>query len=201
MSIRRDIMRELWRNIRASGVGCLLALLVCLALAWLASGCKPTQKVVELESCQHDTTTIVDTVHVTDTKYVHDSIYIKEYVTQLVKDSTQTDVSWQHYIYDSNGNVSSMTNYNSSTNHGISSNTATESAQTSVSNNTSTHEETGSHSESSGHSEASKEKVYVKVGLNNWQRFVMGMGYAFILVLALGAMFGGMRIYGKINKR
>ena len=195
--MRNDIMREFWRNIRASGVGCMLALLICLVLAWLASSCKPMQKIVEVEKWQHDTTTIVDTVHVLDTKYVHDSIYIKEYVTQLVKDSTQTDVSWQHYTYDSNGNVSSMTNYNSSTHHGISINTATESAQTSVSNNTSTHEETGSHSESSGHSEASKEKERMKVGLNNWQRFVMGMGYAFIVVLALGLMFGGMRLYGK----
>lgn len=166
----------------------------------LLIGCKPTQKIVEVEKWQHDTTNIVDTVHVLDTKYVHDSIYIKEYVTQLVKDSTQTDVSWQHYTYDSNGNVSSMTNYNSSMHHGISSNTATESAQTSVSDNHSTHEEIGSHSESSGHSEASKEKVYVKVGLNKWQQFVMVLGYAMLVLLACGAVFGGYKIYRKLRK-
>ena len=166
----------------------------------LLIGCKPTQKIVEVEKWQHDTTTVVDTVHVLDTKYVHDSIYIKEYVTQLVKDSTQTDVSWQHYTYDKEGNVSSMTNYNSTTHHGTTSNTATESAQTSVSDNVSTHEETGSHSESSGHSEASKEKVYVKVGLNKWQQFIQVLGYAFLAVLAGAAVFGGFKIYRKLRK-
>lgn len=173
----------------------LLCLLVCIIV-----GCKAKKEFIEVEKWQHDTTTIVDTVHVKDVVTLHDSIYITNTITEHVKDSTQTDVSWQHYTFDKDGNVSSMTNYNSSTHHGISSNTATESAQTSVSNNTSTHEETGSHSESSGHSEASKEKVYVKVGLNKWQQFVMVLGYAMLVLLACGAVFGGYKIYRKLRK-
>lgn len=181
--------------------GCLpmaIGMVVCLVLSFCS--CKPTQKIVEVEKWLHDTTTIVDTVHVKDVVTLHDSIYITEYVKEVVKDSTLTNVSWQHYTYDSNGNVSSMTNYNSSTHHGISSNTATESTQTSVSNNTSTHEETGSHSESSGHSEASKEKVYVKVGLNKWQQFIQCLGYAFLALLAGAVVFGGIKIYRKFHR-
>lgn len=184
--------------------GCLpviVGMVVCLVLLVLSfCSCKPTQKIVEVEKWLHDTTTIVDTVHVKDVVTLHDSIYITNTITEHVKDSTQTNVSWQHYTFDKDGNVSSMTNYNSSTQHGSASHTATESAQTSVSNNTSTHEETGSHSESSGHSEASKEKVYVKVGLNKWQQFVMVLGYAMLVLLACGAVFGGYKIYRKLRK-
>ena len=201
MSMRNDIMREFWRNIRASGVGCLLALLICLVLAWLASGCKPTQKIVEVEKWQHDTTTVTDTVHVTDIKWLHDSVYIKEYIKQFVQDSTRKDEAWQYTTYGPLGNITSQLNYNSTTQHGSVAHNSTESEQTSVNDSQVTHEETGSHNESSGHSEGAKEKVYVKVGLNNWQRFIMGMGYAFIIVIAFGFMFGGMRLYGKWQRR
>ena len=179
-------------------MGMMIVLLFCLLLAFCS--CKPQQKIIEVEKWQHDTTTIVDTVHVIDTQILHDSIYIKEYVTQLVKDSTQTNVSWQHYTYDSNGNVSSMTNYNSSTQHGTTAHTATESASTSVSDQSSVHEETSSHSESSGHSEALQSKEQVKTGLTSWQRFIQGLGYTFLVLITLGACFGAMRIYGKCKK-
>lgn len=178
---------------------CMMALIAaCLLLAMCS--CRPTQKIVEVEKWQHDTTTVVDTVHIKDVVVQHDSIYITEYVTQLVKDSTQTNVAWKHYTYDEKGNVTSLTDYTSSTQHGTSSHTATESASTSVSEQSATHEEKGSHSESTGHSEVVQSKEQVKKGLTGWQRFVMGVGYAFLVLLVVGIMFGGMRLYGKWKK-
>lgn len=178
----------------------MVACLVLLALSFCS--CKPQQKIVEVEKVLHDTTTIVDTVHVRDSVTLHDSIYIKETVVEHVKDSTQTDVAWKHWTYDKEGNVTSLTDYSSTTQHGKSSHTSTESASTAVSNQASTHEEKGGHSESSGHSEASNEKVYVKVGLSKWQSFLQVMGYAFLAILTIGAVFGGWKIYAhkKSNK-
>ena len=106
---------------------CMVVLMLCCLLLAFCS-CKPTQKIVEIEKWQHDTTTVVDTVHTKDIVIQHDSIYVTEYVTQFVKDSTRQDVAWKHYTYDDKGNVTSMTDYTSSTQHGASSNTASPTA-------------------------------------------------------------------------
>lgn len=169
----------------------LLCLLVCIIV-----GCKAKKEFIEVEKWQHDTTTIVDTLRITETLIVHDSIYMESQVEK--NDSSVTNVQWNYTTYDSLGNVTSQLNYNSQTQHG--SNTASQSAQTSTSNSEHHKEENASHSESSGHSEASKEKVYVKVGLNKWQQFVMVLGYAMLVLLAGAAVFGGIKIYRKVHK-
>ena len=196
--IKKQIWKDIFEGCAPIFAGFLLALFFCL-LVTLCS-CKPTERIIEVEKWQHDTTTIVDTVHVIDTKFVHDSIYITEYVKEVVKDSTLTNVSWQHYTYDKDGNVSSMTNYNSSTQHGSTAHSSTESAQTSVSDNSTTHEEISSHNESTGHTDSLQSKEQVKRGLTKWQKFIQVLGYAFLILLVLGLGFGGMRLYGKYKK-
>ena len=42
---------------------------------------------------------------------------------------------------------------------------------------------------------------YVDKPLSWWQKTKMGMGVAFMVVSALGLMFGGMRLYGKFKGR
>lgn len=178
---------------------CMLAVLLsCLLLAFCS--CKPQQKIVEVEKWTHDTTTVVDTVHIKDLVIQHDSIYITEYVTQYVKDSTQTNVAWKHYTYDDKGNVTSLTDYTSSTQHGSTAHTASQSASTSVNEQSVIHEEKGSHSESSGHSEALQSKEQTKVGLTGWQKFIQVMGYMALVAVVLGLAFIGMRIYGRYMK-
>ena len=179
--------------------GFILAALACMVLSLCS--CKPQQKIVEVERLVHDTTTMVDTLHVKDIATLHDSIYITETVTEYVKDSTQTNVAFKYYTFDSIGNISSLLDYTSNTQHGTMLHTATQSASTNVSEHAAFHEEKGSHSESTGHSEALQSKEQVKTGLTGWQKFVIGMGYIFIVVLALALMFGGMIIYGKIKRR
>ena len=177
----------------------MMAVLVCCLLLAFCS-CKPTQKIVEIEKWQHDTTTVVDTIHVKDIVERHDSIYITEYVTQFVKDSTLTNVAWKHYTYDDKGNVTSLTDYTSSTQHGTMAHTDTQSASTGVSEQSGIHEEKGSHSESSGHSEAMQSKTQEKRGLSGWQRFIQALGYTFLVLLIAGIGFGGLRLYGKWKK-
>lgn len=179
---------------------CMVALLVCCLLLAFCS-CRPVEKIVEVEKWQHDTTTIVDTVHIKDIVVLHDSIYNTEYVTQFVKDSTQTNVAWKHYTYDKEGNVTSLLDYTSSTQHGSTANTATQSASTSVSEQSAVHEETGSHSESSGHSDALKNKEQKKEGLTRWEKILMALGYCFIIFSVFGLTLFGMRLYGKYKKR
>lgn len=174
--------------------------LISLLLSAVFWSCKPQERIVEVEKWSHDTTTVTDTVHVKDIVIQHDSIFKTEYITQFVKDSTQTDVSWKHYTYDDKGNVTSMTDYTSSTHHGTEANTATESASTSVGNQSAAHEETGSHSASSSHTEKDKEKEYIKTGLSKWQQFVQVLGYTMLTLIGLGVAFGVMRLYGKRKK-
>lgn len=54
--------------------------------------------------------------------------------------------------------------------------------------------------------EVVREKVVTKVEeverqLTWWQKTKMGLGTVFMILLVLGAMFGGMMIYGKIKRR
>lgn len=193
--------KEIQENLHGCiGVGtCLVALLICCVLLALCS-CRPVEKIVEVEKWQHDTTTVVDTIHIKDLVVQHDSIIIKEYITQFVKDSTQTNVAWKHYTYDKEGNVTSLTDYTSSTQHGTTSHTATESASTSVNDQSSAHEETGSHSESTGHSDSIQTKEQEKRGLTRWEKIVMGLGYCFIISAIFGLTMFGMRLYGKWKK-
>ena len=178
---------------------CMMAVLAfCLLLAFCS--CKPTQKIVEVEKWQHDTTTVVDTVHVRDVVIQHDSIFTTEYVTQFVKDSTLTNVAWKHYTYDDKGNVTSLTDYTSSTQRGSVAHTDTQSASTGVSEQSAIHEEKSSHNESSGHSEAVQSKTQEKRGLSGWQRFIQALGYTFLVLLIAGIGFGGLRLYGKWKK-
>lgn len=177
----------------------MLVVLVCCLLLALCS-CRPVEKIVEVEKWQHDTTTIIDTVHVRDVVIQHDSIFTTEYITQFVKDSTNTNVAWKYYTYDKDGNVTSLLDYASSTQHGSTAHMGTESASTSVGEQSAIHEEKDSHSESSGHSEASQAKESTKVGLTAWQKFMIGLGYSFLAVLVMALAFGGMRLYGKWKK-
>ena len=179
---------------------CMVVLIVCCLLLALCS-CKPSQKIIEVEKWQHDTTTVVDTVRVIDTKIQHDSVFIKEYITEYKRDTTITNVNWKYYTYDSIGNISSLLDYASSTQHGSSTQASSENTSTSVGQQAETHEEVGGHSESSGHSDFTQGKEQVKVGLNKWQKFVMLLGYIFLVLLGCGIAFGGMRLYGKIKKR
>ena len=178
---------------------CMVVLIVCCLLLALCS-CKPSQKIVEVEKWQHDTTTVIDTLRITDTRFVHDSVYVTEYVTEYVKDSTLTNVAWKYYTYDSVGNISSLLDYTSSTQHGSVAHTASQNASTSVSDQSSVHEEASGHSESQGHSSIDKSKEKTKVGLTKWQKFIMGMGYIFFIGVVLALMFGGMMLYGKYKK-
>lgn len=163
-------------------------------------GCKPQQKIVEVERYVHDTTTIVDTVHVKDVVTQRDSIYITNTVTETVHDTVNQDVAWRYLTFDSIGNVASLLDYTSTTTHGRMAQKSTQSAQNTVSDKVATHEEKGGHMESKGTSDVSAKKEQVKVGLTNWQKFVMGMGYIFIIVLTLGLMLGGGLLYGRWRK-
>lgn len=178
---------------------CMVALIMCCLLLAFCS-CRPQQKIIEVEKFSHDTTTVVDTVHVKDIVVVHDSIFTTQYITQFVKDSTQTNVAWKYYTYGNDGNVTSLLDYTSNTQHGSTSHTEAESESTSVNDQSSIHEEEGAHSESSGHSDNTQSKEQVKTGLTGWQKFVMGMGYIAIAVLGLGIAFGIMRLYGRNKK-
>lgn len=193
--MKREILNDIAKGCAPILAGFILAALLCLLLSLCS--CKPTQKIVEVERLVHDTTTVVDTVHIKDVVTVHDSIFVTETVTEYVKDSTQTNVAFKYYTYDSVGNIASLLDYTSSVQHGKSSHTASQSASTAVNDQSVTHEEKSAHSESSGHSDVSKEKNETKPQLSRWQRFVQGMGYTFLALLALALMFGGMRLYGK----
>ncbi len=197
--MRRKILKDIAKGCAPIAAGFILAALLCLLLSLYS--CKPQQKIVEVERLVHDTTTMVDTLLVKDIATLHDSIYITETVTEYVKDSTQTNVAFKYYTFDSIGNISSLLDYTSNTQRGTMLHAATQSASTNVSEHAAVHEEKGSHSESTGHSEALQSKEQVKTGLTGWQKFVIGMGYIFIVVLALALMFGGMIIYGKIKRR
>lgn len=195
MRAQGSILRETMRGCMPIVVGFVLAMIFCLLVT--LCGCKPQQKIVEVERLVHDTTTVIDTVHIKDVVTVHDSIFVTETVTEYVKDSTQTNVAFKYYTYDSVGNIASLLDYTSSVQHGKSSHTASQSASTAVNDQSVTHEEKSAHSESSGHLDASKEKNETKPQLSSWQRFIQGMGYTFLALLALALMFGGMRLYGK----
>lgn len=196
--MRKKILEEFIKGCAPKAAGLVLAALFCILLSFCS--CKPTEKLVEVEKWQHDTTTVVDTLRIKEYITLHDSIFIKENLSEEIHDSTQTNVAWQHYTYDKEGNVTSMTNYNSTTQHGSAAHNSTASEKTSVSDQTFTHEETSSHNESQGHSDALQSKAQEKRGLTKWQKFVMGMGYAFIVILGIGLSFGALRLYGKINK-
>ena len=198
MGLRKEIPEENLGGCLPIATGFFIGALFCVLLSFCA--CKPTEKIVEIEKWRHDTTTVVDTVHVKDVVVQHDSVFVKEYVTQYKVDSTLMNVAYKYYTYNPDGGIASFLDYTSSTQHGSTAHTATESASTSVNDNTSIHEETSSHSESSGHSEALQSKEQTKRGLGKWQKFVMGMGYTFIVLLALGLIFAGMRLYGKWKK-
>ena len=144
-------------------------------LAILAS-CKPTQKIVEVEKWQHDTTTIHDTLVVHDVTTQHDSIYITNYLTELVHDTIQSDVAWKYYTYDTSGNVTSILDYASSSKGGTSTIRAAESVSTATSGQVVTHDETSAHSESEGHQESLKEKTQVKPQMYWWQKALMWWG-------------------------
>lgn len=178
----------------------MVALLVCCLLLAFCS-CRPVEKIVEVEKWQHDTTTVTDTIHVKDIVIQRDSIFKTEYITQFVKDSTQTNVAWKHYTYDKEGNVTSLLDYTSNTHHGSTANTATQSASTSESEQSAIHEETGAHSESSGHSDALKTKEQKKEGLTRWEKILIALGYCFIIFSVFGLTLFGMRLYGKYKKR
>lgn len=177
----------------------MVALIMCCLLLAFCS-CRPQQKIIEVEKYSHDTTTVVDTVHVKDIVVVHDSIFTTEYVTRFVKDSTQTNVAWKYYTYGNDGNVTSLLDYTSNTQHGSTSHTEAESESTSVNDQSSIHEEEGSHSESSGHSDNTQSKEQVKTGLTRWEKFLMALGYCFIIFSAFGLTLFGMRLYGKYKK-
>lgn len=178
---------------------CMMALiLACLLLAMCS--CRPTQKIVEVEKWQHDTTTVVDTVSVKEYVTLHDSIYVTEYVTQFVKDSTHKEEAWKYYTYDTEGKVTSMLDYTSSTQQGTVAHTVAQNEETNVTNEVVAHEEKSGHNESTGHSDMLQSKEQKKTGLTGWQRFVIGMGYAFLILLAVGLMFLGMRLYGGWKK-
>lgn len=196
--MKRQIIQDIAKGCAPILAAFLLSVLVCLLLSLCS--CKPQQKIIEVEKLVYDTTTVVDTVHIKDTVTLHDSIYITETVTEYVKDSTQTNVAFKYYTFDSIGNILSLLDYTSNTQHGTTAHTATQSASTNVSEQSAMHEEKGAHSESTGHTEALQSKEQVKTGLTRWQKFVMGMGYIFIVVLALALMFGGMLLYGKWKK-
>lgn len=192
-------MRDTFKGCVPIVVGFLLAFLFCLLITLCA--CRPTQKVIEVEKWAHDTTTVTDTVHVKEEVVIHDSIVKTEHITQWVQDSTRKDEAWKYYTYDKDGNVKSLLDYTSSTQHGRTSNVASQNATTSVGVQTVTNEETSGHTQAAGHSDALQSKEQVKTGLTRWQRFIMGLGYTFVVVLALGLMFGGMMLYGKWKRR
>ena len=175
--MRKKILKDMAKGCAPILAGFILAALLCLLLSLCS--CKPQQKIVEVERLVHDTTTVVDTVHIKDVVTVHDSIFVTETVTEYVKDSTQTNVAFKYYTYDSVGNIASLLDYTSSAQHGKSSHTASQSASTAVNDQSVTHEEE------------------TKPQLSRWQRFIQGMGYTFLALLALALMFGGMRLYGK----
>lgn len=179
-------------------VGFFLAAVFCLLLSLCS--CRPTEKLVEVERWRCDTVSVVDTVHITEVVVQHDSIHDKEYITEYRVDSTLTNVSYKYYTYNPDGGIASLLDYTSSIQHGSSSHTATESEKTDVSGQEYARDEKGFHSESQGHSEKIQSKEQEKKGLTKWQKFVMGMGYTFIVFLVLGAMFGAMRLYGKHKK-
>lgn len=193
--MRQRILQDIIKGCLPIAAGFFVAFIFCLLITLCS--CKPTQKIVEVERLVHDTTTVVDTVHIKDVVTVHDSIFVTETVTEYVKDSTQTNVAFKYYTYDSVGNIASLLDYTSSVQHGKSSHTASQSASTAINDQSVTHEEKSAHSESSGHLDASKEKNETKPQLSRWQRFIQGMGYTFLALLALALMFGGMRLYGK----
>lgn len=196
--MRKQIIEDLIGGCAPIAAGFILAAIFCILITMC--GCKPTEKIIEVEKWQHDTTTVIDTLRITDTRFVHDSVYVTEYLTEYVKDSTLTNVAWKYYTYDSVGNISSLLDYTSSTQHGSVAHTASQNASTSVSNQSSIHEEASGHSESQGHSSIDKSKEKTKVGLTKWQKFIMGMGYIFFIGVVLALMFGGMMLYGKYKK-
>ena len=194
--------KQIWQDIIAGcapiAAGFIIAALFCILITMC--GCRTQKEYIEVEKWQHDTTTVTDTLRLTEQVIVHDSIYKTEYVTQFLKDSTHKDEQWQYTTYDPSGNITSQLNYSSSTHHGSSSNTAAQSESTSTSNTQYQKEETSSHNESSGHSDASHVKKETKPQLNKWQRFIMGLGYAMLIILCGGAVFGGFKIYRRTHK-
>lgn len=168
---------------------------VCLMTALCS--CRPQQKLVEVQTWQHDTTTVIDTVHVRDIVTVHDSIYVTETVRETVRDTVNTEAAWRYWTFDPSGNVTSLLDYTSSTKRGKTTQRDAQSESTSVGGQTSVHEEEGSHSEAKGHTEASRENEQVKTGLTGWQKLVMTVGYIGLVVVALAVAFGGMRLYGR----
>lgn len=195
MRAQGSILRETMRGCMPIVVGFVLAMIFCLLVT--LCGCKPQQKIVEVERLVHDTTMVVDTAYIKDIVTLHDSIYVTETVRETVRDTVNTEVAWRYWTYDPSGNVTSLLDYTSSARQGKTTQRDAQSESTSVGGQTSVHEEEGSHSESKGHTEASRENEQVKTGLTRWQKLVMTVGYISLVVLALAVAFGGMRLYGR----
>lgn len=197
MRARKRIMIDTAQGCLPIAVGFIVAIVFCLLLT--LGSCR-SQKVVEVERWQHDSVFVKDTVHVKDIVVVHDSVYITNTIQETVHDTVTNDVAWKYYTYDPLGNVTSLMDYTSSSRQGKTMQKSHESEETAVSNKGITHEEKASHSESKGTTSASKDKTEVKPQLSKWQKFIQGMGYTFLVVLALGIAFGGMRLYGKLTR-
>jgi hypothetical protein len=195
MRAQKRILSDMANGCLPIVVGFILAIVFCLLISLCS--CRAQQKTVEVERWAHDTTTVVDTVHVRDVVVQHDSIVKTEFVYQWKHDTINNSVAYKYYTYNEDGSIKSLLDYVSQTAQGSTAQNTSAADETSVSGNESIHDEKNSHSESAGSTTKDKERNEVKPQLTKMQRFLQGMGYTFIVLLALGLMFGGMSLYGK----
>ena len=196
--MNKKILQDLVDGCAPIAAGFILAAIFCLLLTLCS--CRPTQKLVEVEKWRHDTVTVVDTMRIVEEVVKHDSVFNTEFVTLWKHDTVNTNVAYKYYTYNDDGSVKTFLDYVSSTQQGSKTEKKEDSATTSVSDVSASKVEASGHSESSGHTEKEKSKEQTKTGLTRWQKFVMGMGYTFIVLLVLGCTFAGMRFYGKMRK-
>ena len=196
--MRRKILEDMIEGCLPIAVGFIVAVMFCLMITLCS--CKPQQKIVEVERLTHDTVSVKDTDHIKDIVVVHDSVYTTNTIQETVHDTVTNNVAWKYFTFDSIGNVTSLLDYTSNVTQGRTAQKSHESEQKAVSGKVAILDRKASHKESKGSSDLVTKKEQVKVSLTGWQKFVMGMGYIFIIALTLGLMLGGMALYGKWKK-
>lgn len=150
--------------------GFILAVLMCLLITMC--GCK-AQKEIQVERVEVPVVVTQEhTIESVRVDHVRDTLIQRDSVFHFVKGDTVLIEKW-HYLQGSTNVVRVDTLIK------------TDSVQVPV--------------------EVVREKVVTQVEevekqLTWWQKTKMGLGTAFIALLAIGAMFGGMRLYGKYKR-
>lgn len=168
--MKREIINDIAKGCAPILAGFLLAALLCLVLSLCS--CKPVKE-IQVERVEVPVPVVQEhTIESVRVDHVRDTLIQRDSVFHYVKGDTVLVEKW-HYLKGATNVVRVDTLIK------------TDSVEVPV--------------------EVVREKVVTKVEeverqLTWWQKTKMGMGIGLLVLLAIGAMFGGLRLYGKFKK-